>query len=831
MTWFKVLGKLTATCFVLGLALLIGFFFYFKDELPDEATIRDVRFQIPMKVYTKSGELISQFGEKKRIPVAFNDIPQDLIDAIIATEDARFYEHFGVDPIGVFRAAFVSLTKGHKAQGASTITMQLARNVFLSLDKTWVRKVKELYIALHLEQLLTKREILTLYLNKIYFGNRAYGIGAAAQVYYGKDIDQLTLPQLAMIAGLPKAPSRFNPIRNSEKALWRRNVVLSRMLAVGKIDQSIYEQAKSTPITASLHGAQIDVKAPYVAEQVRKLMVEKYGKEDAYSLGLNVYTTINSHHQQVAEKAVVDNLHSYDERHGYKGPSDYLWDLTSTEETSSQAWETEDILTFLENKKNYADLIPAVVTNITDNRLYALLKNGQYAVIEWHHLSWARAYISDKQQGPEPKTTADIVQPGALIWLRMGDDGLYRLSQIPEVSGAFISMDPNNGHITALIGGYSFQHKQYNRIYQARRQIGSNIKPFIYSAAIDNGFTLASLINDAPINKWDKRLGSAWRPKNSPPRYDGPSRVRRGLAQSKNVMAVRLLREIGVDNAIKHMTQFGFEPSELPKNESLSLGSASLTPLSLITGMSTFANGGYLITPQIIQRVENSQGKVIYRPPSFIANKQLVSDSITTEDEYQLAAPRVINENNAFLISEAMTNTIWGGGSWKHGTGWSGTAWKAQKLKRKDISGKTGTTNKSVDTWFTGFTPKIIATSWTGFDEPNRPLGKTRYNKNLPKDQLYGGESGAKTALPAWIDFMEQILPSIPITYREIPDSIISVRVDRETGLLSRKTDHSTLFEYFIKGTEPDQYTDSVNSKDQSSDINLDVNNTDEGLF
>ena len=744
MGWLKSLVRLTIFGMLAGVIVLTGYYFYIRDELPSEESIRDVRFQIPMKIYSADGELISQFGEKRRTPLLYNEIPQELIDAIIATEDARFYQHFGFDPIGIVRAAFVLVSTGRKAQGASTITQQLARNVFLTFEKTWVRKIKELYIALHLEQLLTKKEILTLYLNKSFFGNRAYGIGAAAQVYYNKPISDLNLAQLAMIAGLPKAPSAYNPLRNPTKAKWRRNVVLGRMLATGVISQEQFEEAKSAPITAKRYGVKVTAHAPYIAEEVRKQMVEMYGLEHAYTAGLKVYTTMDSKAQKAAQKAVKNNIHAYDERHGYRGPVRYLWNEDEADSTKDEdaSWDLDRIAEHLDKFKHYGDLVPAVVTNVTEKTIYVQLKDKQIDVLAWDNLKWARPYINDNKQGPAPNKAGDILSAGAQVWLRPNPDGSYKLSQIPTVSSSLVAQDPNNGDVKALVGGYNFVANQYNRVTQARRQVGSNIKPFIYSAALEHNSTLASLINDAPINKWDKRLGTAWRPKNSPPTYDGPTRVRRGLAQSKNVMSVRLMRSLGVAQTVEHLTLFGFEKSELPENESLSLGSASLTPLSLITGMSAFANGGYLVQANLIDRVLDVSGQVIYEPV-----KLTVIESEETQIEMaenQMAAPRIISEENAFLIAESMVSTIWGGGNWSKGNGWAGTGWRAQKLKRRDLSGKTGTTNKAVDTWFTGFNPHFIATTWVGFDAPGRPLGTTSYNTNLSDSQTFGAEAGAK---------------------------------------------------------------------------------------
>ena len=832
MGWLKKLGKLVFFGTLLSILVVIGFYFYVKDDLPTEDLIRDVKFQIPMKVYTAEGELISQFGEKRRTPVLYSEIPQELKDAIIATEDSRFYDHFGIDPIGIVRSAIAVISTGRKAQGASTITMQLARNVFLSLDKRWMRKIKEVYIALHIEQIMSKEEILTLYLNKIPFGNRAFGIGAAAQVYYGKDISELTLPQLAMIAGIPKATTRYNPIRNPDLAKWRRNVVLGRMHTVGAIDTATFEEAKSAPITAKLHGAKITAPAPYVAEQVRKEMVERFGLEAAYTEGFKVFTTIKGDAQIAARQAVRSNIHAYDERHGYRGPSRYLWDAENLDTTSEAGaeWSSEKIVKHLSRIKNYGDLVPAVVTNVMEQQIYVLVKGGNVEIIDWDNLKWARPYISDTKQGDAPETASQILKEGGLVWVREDESGNFRLGQKPTVSSSLVAMNPNNGDILALVGGYDFSHNQYNRVTQAKRQIGSNIKPFVYSGALDNGATLATLINDAPITKWEKN--SVWRPSNSPETYNGPTRVRRGLAESKNVMAVRLMRTMGVDKTVDYLTRFGFSKADLPSNETISLGSAALSPLSVVTGMSAFANGGFLVESNLIERIENVAGDTVYQATKMVAN---LEETVNLEETFkspsaEMPAPRVISTENAFLISEALNSSIWGGGTWSKGNGWNGTSWRARAIGRRDFSGKTGTTNDAADTWFTGFNASIVATTWVGFDAPGRPLGRTTFNSNLGNnEQVSGAEAGATTALPGWVTFISQISDSIPLAKREIPEGIVSVRIDRKTGLLSRKTDHTTEFEYFIKGTEPTKYVDEFSPI--TIDEEKDLIDEEEGIF
>jgi len=798
----NILRFIIISC-LLGLFTLVGLYYYVKSDIPSVSVLKDVQLQTPMLVYTKDGKLINQFGEKRRIPVSIEQIPQPLINAFLATEDNRFYQHFGIDPIGIVRSAIVLITTGQKKQGASTITMQLARNFFLTREKAYIRKVKEIFIAMHIENLLSKDEILALYLNKIELGNRAFGIGAAAQVYYGKTLSELTLPQMAMLAGLPKAPSALNPIRNPKRAKARRNVVLGRLLTESYISQEQYNKAIKQPITARFHGAEIEISAPYISEMVRAEMVKRYGLEDAYNNGYHVYTSVTSEMQLAAQHAVTNNLQQYDVRHGYRGAKIHLWN--SDEE---EAWHPSDILVHLKSIKEIANLKVGIVTSVFENSIEVLLKDGQFISVEWDGLKWARPYINNTRQGTPPKVALDILNVGAQIWLKSNDHNQYMLSQIPEASGALVSLNPQDGAILAIMGGYSFKLSQYNRAIQAKRQVGSNIKPFIYSAAINNNYTLASIMNDAAIHQWDKSQGIAWRPKNSPDVYNGPIRVRRALAQSKNVISVRLLRGVGLNKTADHLLNFGFKPQDIHRNETLALGSASLTPLELATGMATFANGGHLIEPYFISKIDDAFGNELFKAKPLIAcvtcNEQEIRDGFNY-------APRVINKQNAFLIANAMTSTIMGGGNWKYKTGWNGTGWRAQRIKlnkrpRKDLSGKTGTTNDQVDTWFTGFNSKILTTTWVGFDNSGKSLGKASYNNNLGKNQSYGTESGAKTAQPAWVDFMQFALKDQPLAPIEQPEDLVSVRIDLKTGLLSHKTDHTSRFEFFVKGTAPTQY-------------------------
>ena len=795
--------------------------------------LKDVQLQTPMQVFTKDGLLINQFGEKRRIPVTIDEIPQPLIDAFLATEDNRFYDHIGIDPIGIVRSAIVLISTGEKKQGASTITMQLARNFFLTREKAYIRKIKEIFIALHIENVLTKDEILELYLNKIELGNRAFGIGAAAQVYYGKELKDLTLAQMAMIAGLPKAPSALNPIRNPTRAKARRNVVLGRLLTENYITQDVYDDATSQPITAYFHGAEIDLYAPYISEMVRAEMVSRYGIDKAYNSGFKIFTSVESKVQKAAQTALINNLHSYDMRHGFRGPTAILWDPEK-----QSALSEKKILAKLNEAKEIGTLKAAAVINVDEKNATVLLKNAEQINLNWDNLKWARKYITRYRQGFAPTTATEILTPGMQIWVRKNSNNEYELSQLPEASSAIVSLDPQDGRIKAIVGGYSFEQSQYNRAIQAKRQVGSNIKPFIYSAALENGYTLASILNDAPINQWDKSQGVAWRPKNSPAVYNGPIRIRRALAQSKNVISVRLLRGVGLQRTADHLLKFGFKNSDINRSESLALGSASITPIELARGMSAFANGGHLIEPYFISEIQDAYGNSLFKAnPSVVcddtSDQSLTPDNATglfpqqnTDTPQLKCAPQVISKQNAFLIAQAMHSAVWGGGNWSHKTGWSGTGWRAQALGRRDLSGKTGTTNDSVDTWFSGFNRNVMTSVWVGFDNPGNPLGRTSYNNNLDSGQISGAESGAKTAQPAWVEFMKVALEGKPEAPIEPPEGLVSIRIDLETGLLSHKNDYTSRFEYFDKGTAPTKYVMS-----QPTDIFEEDTKTEEELF
>ncbi len=823
-----------------------------RSELPNVESLKDLHWQTPLQIYSQDGLLISQFGEKKRTLLTLDQVPQQLIDALLATEDDRFYMHFGVDPIGMGRAVLGKLM-GQDKGGASTITMQVARNFFLTREVTYTRKIREIFLSFHIESLLSKDEILMLYINKIPLGHRSFGFGAAAQVYYGKEANELTLAQIAVLAGLPKAPSTLNPIRSPKRAKARRSVVLHRMLVSGYISDLQYQTAKNAPITGKRHGAEIELNAAYVAEMAHNEILKRYGKEKAYTEGYKVFTTVTAKLQTAAEQALVNNLLNYDQRHGYRGPLTSLRNklVPATNEAKvAQAipLTQEEISLALSQANYYQMLVPAIVTSVEEKSVTIQLRNKKQAVIQWQGLAWARAYINDQKQGRPPKVASDILHYGDIILVSKMPDNSYRLGQLPTASAAIVSLSPDDGAIKAAVGGFSFKQSQFNRVTQAKRQVGSNIKPFIYSAALEHGFTLASLVNDAPINQWDRSSGVVWRPRNSPENYAGPLRVRLALAQSKNVIAVRLLKSIGVTNTINHLTTFGFNANDLPRSETLALGSASLTPLEVATGFAAFANGGFLIEPYLIERIENSDGEIIYQAnpalacdPCFAVSEvneeselestqqelsSVSSDSTLTDnvqanipqtDIEELAisnddsiikvkqATRIISPQNAFLITQALNSAIWDA-DWSTKPGWQGTGWRARTLKRRDIAGKTGTTNEAKDAWFSGFSRRLITTSWIGFDDPRHILGQTVYNNNLGKNQTTGKEFGAKSAQPAWIDFMRIALADVEVEAFQPPVDIVSVRIDKATGKLTTKTDKTSQFEYFRLGNVPTEY-------------------------
>jgi len=801
---FRLIFRFLVVSFVLGLATLIITYLVVAKDLPDVETLRDVQLQVPLRVYTKDAKLISVFGEKRRIPVRIDEMPDHLKNAFIAGEDARFREHPGVDYQGITRAVWTLATTGEKSIGGSTITQMLARNFFLTLEKTFTRKIKEIFLALEIERKLSKDEILELFLNKILLGHRAYGVGAASDVYYGKPVDQLSLAQCAMLAALPKAPSRINPITSPERAMSRRNYVLGRMLELGYIDDNEYQQAKSERNTAFYHGATTEVSAPYLAEMVRKDMLTRFGQA-AYTGGYEVYTTINSNFQTVANQAVTDGLEAYDRRHGYRSAEAHI--------TLSDSDTTSDWDEILRPYKPVAGMVPGLVTEVDEEIALIYQADGQTIALSLEDMLWAKKFISRDRVGFDPKSVMDVLKQGDIIRTHISDSGQRQLAQLPETEALLISLSPHDGSVKALVGGYDYARSKFNRVTQSRRQPGSGFKPFIYSSALAKGKTTASIVNDAPIVFSDSELERDWKPQNYSEKFFGPTRLREAMVNSRNLVSIRLLRDIGIPYATQYISQFGFDPAELPDNLSMALGSASLRPLSIARGYAVFANGGHLIEPYFIERVVDAKGTVVVaaspqvvcedcddivepelepviaelNQPSF-RPLQLESEAdlqVTQQEAVEIRdvvartspAQRVISEQNAFLIRSMMMDVV------RRGTGK-----KAMALGRNDLAGKTGTTNEQRDAWFSGYNNEIVTSVWVGFDS-HEPLG--RY------------EVGGKAALPIWIDYMRVALQNVPDDALEIPEGITQARIDPVTGLLASLENPAAVMEVFETGSLP----------------------------
>jgi penicillin-binding protein 1A len=772
---FSTLFKVFAAFFILSLIAAAVVYFFLAPKLPDTQTLKQTQFQIPLRIYSSEGELMAEFGEKRRIPVEYQEIPPQMIDAFLAAEDDRFYQHPGVDYQGIIRAVYSLLMTGEKTQGGSTITMQVARNFFLTSEKTYLRKLNEIILALEMEQVLTKEEILALYLNKIYLGNRAYGVGAAANVYYGRPLSELTLPEMAMIAGLPKAPSRYNPIANPERAMIRRNYVLRRMWEVGYISEQDYLEASQAPVSATYHGREIEVYAPYVAEMVRTRLIDEFG-EDIYTSGFNVYTTIRGEHQQAANRALQTALLEYDRRHGYRGP---IAEIELDENVS------EDLL--IEKLASYdsiGPLKPAIVTEISDESATIFIKKLGYATLTLGSMKWAQKKLSTNSRGAVPKKVSDVMQPGHIIRVENRDSENWQLAQLPEAEGALVALAPHDGAITALNGGFDYFNNKFNRVTQSRRQPGSGFKPFIYSAALEKGYTAASIINDAPVVFDDPGLENVWRPENYSGKFFGPTRLREALIHSRNLVSIRLLRDIGADYAVEYAKRFGFDDTMLHKNLSLALGSGNAAPWDMATAYAALANGGFKIEPYLIQRVENANGEVVFQAsPKTVCETCQLADSNTSDDSFS-AAERVMTAQNNYIMNTLLRDVV------RYGTGR-----KAMSLGRNDLAGKTGTTNDQLDAWFNGFHPELVAVSWVGFDRP-RSLG--RY------------ETGGRAALPMWIDFMEVALQGLPESPLEQPIDMVTVRIDPETGLLAQPGDSDAIYETFREDYVPQKVAPST---------------------
>ncbi len=778
--WFILL------CISIATACGCVFFLKLERELPNIEELKNVDFETPMHIYSSDGKLMFVFGQIKREPISIKEIPQMLINAFVSIEDQRFYEHRGFDVIGIGRAAIEYARTHKKKQGASTITQQVAKNFFLTRERTFERKIKELIISLKIERELTKDQIMELYLNKIALGHNAYGVLAASKVYFGKTLNELTLGEMAVLAGLPKAPSTYNPISHPQKAKERRDLVLAKMLEYGYISKAQHDEAVSEPVISRYHGPEIEFRSDYISEMARQRVIDRFG-EGVTTKGIRVFTTVNSEVQKLADEAVFKGIMEYDRRHGYRGPAKELW------KNKEEPWTEEQIQKYLKGIPNVSKLMPAVVNKVTDRQIEISMKNDVHAIITWDGIKWAAKFLTDRRVTGTPHSAKEVAKAGQLIYVYNDEKGVMQLSQIPAVQSALISLDPQNGAIRAMVGGFSFTQSKFNRAEQAKRQPGSNIKPFIYSAAVEHGYTISSVVMDVPITSWETGRNLKWHPKNSPNVYDGPITLREALAKSKNVVAVRLLRGTGLKNVVAHLEKLGYDVPKQYQNDPLALGTLEMTPLELARGYAALSNGGFLLHPYIVQRIEDENGKVLYEANPVIACttcEDHVLDPLSYSDgKGHRIAKQVLSHANTFIVAEMMHTGIYGGAE-RGLHGFNGTGWRTAKAMpgRKDFSGKTGTTNNSKDCWFSGFNGSAVTTVWIGFDNHARSLGR---------------ESGATAAQPIWNYFMVPYMKNSPINPVYKPDTIITHRVNRYTGLFVGDSAPNSRNEFFEIGTNP----------------------------
>ncbi|MDC0948525.1 PBP1A family penicillin-binding protein [Gammaproteobacteria bacterium] len=841
----RFINRLLLLFIILGIAaatILAIYTRHIYQSLPSREEIKQVALEVPLRVYSADDKLIAEFGVEKRTPVTIGDVPQTMIDAILAAEDDNFFNHNGIDYSGLMRAVLANLRPGAHLQGASTITMQVARNYFLTRNRTLERKYREILLSFRMEEILSKNEILELYMNKVFLGHRAYGFAAAAEVYYGSPLSELTLPQFAMLAGIPKAPSDSNPITNPEKALDRRDYVLRRMHQLQKIDDAAYSLALETPDDARKYNTQPEVNAPYIAEMARQFVIDTFGQEHAYVRGYKVKTSIDSANQVAAQAALRHGLMDYDRQHGYAGPIERI--------DASQLGDSERSLAKLKELPSVAGLQPALIVNVNSDFALARTATVPEISLDFAGVSWASKRLKGGKVGKPPTRIDQVVSVGDVIYVVPGKSGNWELAQVPEVEGAVISMDPNDGRIRALVGGFDFNRTPFNRVTQARRQPGSNIKPFIYSAALEIGVTPATLMNGSKLVFEGADNGDDWRPGNYGSASVGWVRLREALARSLNTVSVRILDRVGVGGAIDHLRRFGFEDADLIEGMSIALGANVTTPLKIATGYSVFANGGFLVEPWLIESIHDGDDQLVYAASPFercttcawvkpveddadqlpINTQTIAADqtlivqplvSIDATDESttgQLAdalangettpivrsgprqAERVISPANAYVMTHMMQEAIR-----------SGTATRALGLERDDLAGKTGTTNNFRDAWFTGFTHNLVATTWVGYDTP-RSLGRQ--------------SSGASVALPIWMEYMDSALNGVPSQPMQRPADVVAMWIDKDTGEPLDGQTENAYREVFFKEFAPDLRT--ARRESRANDV---VNNTDSGLF
>ena len=788
-------------CVALGVA-----YWLISPRLPSVEALRDVPLQVPLRVYSADNKLIATIGEIRRIPMKVDQMPAQLKNAFVAAEDANFYSHPGIDVQGVLRAVWLMAVKRSKhVAGGSTITQQVARDFFLSSEVSLSRKLTEIFLSFRIENSFSKDEILELYLNKIFFGNRAYGVAAAAEFYYGKTVDQLTLGECAMLASLPKFPSTGNPLNNRARAAERRNYVLQRMLENNLITQDQFKAAGAEPDLSYAHEPPIEVEAPYIAEMVRRDVTDRLGN-DALTGGYTVHTTIDSHAQDAANQALREDLVNYDQRHGFRGAEAHV-------EVAEHATPAE-LDKLLDPYRPVVGLVPGIVTESSEKSALVYLVDGQSVPLDLPAVNWARPYQDDGHRGAVPKRVDTVIKVGDVVRLARGAEGKWKLSQLPGVQGALIALNPEDGAIKAEVGGFSYSRSKFNRAVQSARQPGSGFKPFFYAAAFEHGFTPASIINDAPIVFPDPSKPSGlWTPQNDDGKFDGPMRLREAMVQSKNLVSVRLLDAIGVRYAREYVTRFGLTLDQVPDNLSMALGTASLAPITMARGFAVFANGGFLVDPYYVDTIADRDGKEVYKshpvvacrkcpdrliedaraqavvvanenaaaaPPkpgfSAISNAQATPlPAMQTDPTKPLLAPRVLDARITYLVGSLLHDVV------RRGTGAG-----AMVLKRNDLAGKTGSTNDHRDAWFTGYNDGMVASVWVGFDD----FTSLGYSNGV-------GEFGAQAALPMWISYMREALKGVPEKPFDMPQGITTARIDPDTGQLATADDAHSMLEVF----------------------------------
>lgn len=853
-------------------ATVIGAYYYVEPGLPAAETIRDIPLQIPLRIFSRDGRLIEEVGERRRVLVGFDEIPQHVVNAFIAAEDRRFWKHPGIDYQGILRAAVRLAASGQISGGGSTLTQQLARDYFLTREQVFTRKIREAFLAYKIEQEFSKEEIFALFVNKMFFGQRAYGVAAAAQVYFGKELNDINVAEAATLAGVLPAPSQYNPVRSPANASMRRGYVLDRMHDLDFIDRAAFDSAMDFPLVSELHGTANELSAPHVAEMVRREMVRRYGEEDYDSAGFSVVTTVDSRLQNSANYAVRNGLLEFSRRRGYRGPIaqlEFELDLERLYDTDYAEWP-EAVRASLENYGSPGGLQVALVTAINeDNTADIVLQSGERSVLPWHALSWAKPFIDRESSGPAPETAAEILAPGNIVYVMPITIGGYALAQLPEAQSAIVSLDPNDGAITSLVGGFDFSISKYNRATQAARQPGSSFKPFVYSAALEQGNTPATIILDSHVVVSSSELEADWRPQNYSGRVYGEQRMREALVRSMNLASVRLLLEkTGIGNTVRHLAPFGFGPSALIRNGSLALGGGSASALDMVQAYATFANGGYAVKPYIIDKIVAAGGEVLYRAEPLVVCRRCEAEereeyrrpaaeplrdplgaaaivgniaasieylpdgddpgySRKLDDRYPISleqmaevgdtyqpdatvipelfenvplAPRIISEQNAYLIQDMMRDVIL-----------RGTGVRARReLGRSDLSGKTGTSNDRRDAWFAGFNNTMSSVAWVGYDN---------------YDSLGPGEEGSRTALPIWIEFARRALSKVPEQRMAVPEGIVTVRISKTTGCPadSATIGSDVMFESFRVGHVPECELADASPEIFNMDDDLDI--------